>query len=80
MPELPEPDDAEVRRIIQEAADRLFGPPQHTPVPEPVPKDIQGEFVQAEHDLMWLAEHGRLHIVALFLASLRSDTEYQESH
>jgi hypothetical protein len=80
MAELPEPDDAEVRKIIQEAADRLFGPLQHTPVPEPVPKDIQGEFVQAEHDLMYLTEHGRLHIVALFLAGMRRETEFQESH
>jgi hypothetical protein len=51
-----------------------------TPIPEPVPKDIQAEFVQANQNLMWLAEHGRLHISALFLAGLRRETEYQESH
>jgi hypothetical protein len=51
-----------------------------TPIPEPVPKDIQAEFVQAEQNLMWLSEHGCLHIAALFLAGLRRETEFQESH
>jgi hypothetical protein len=51
-----------------------------TPIPEPVPKDTQAEHVQADQNLMWLAEHGRLHIVALLLAGLRRETEFQESH
>jgi hypothetical protein len=69
-----------IQRLIEEAAEGVFGPPQNTPIPEPVPKPIQAEFVQAEQNLMWLAEHGRLHIVALLLASLRRETEFQESH
>lgn len=51
-----------------------------TPIPEPVPKEIQTEYVAASQNLQWLAEHGRLHVVALFLASLRRETEYQETH
>lgn len=43
-----------------------------TPIPEPVPRPIMLKFVQAEHDLMWLAENGGLDIACLTLASLRN--------
>lgn len=46
-----------------------------TPIPEPVPKDIQEKFVQSEWDLMWLAEHGMLIETAATLAKLRKETE-----
>jgi hypothetical protein len=51
-----------------------------TPIPEPVPKDIQAKYVQAEQDLMYLAEHGQLNVVSLLLAGLRRETEFQENH
>ena len=50
-----------------------------TPIPEPVPKPVQALYVQAEHDLMWLAEHGMLEPSAQFLASLRASVESEEA-
>ena len=49
-----------------------------TPIAEPVAKPVQAMFVQAEHDLMWLAEHGRLEHAARKLAAMRYMTEELE--
>ena len=51
-----------------------------TPIIEPVDKKIQAQFVQAEQNLMWLAEHGRLSDVAMQLQTMRDDQEFAEKH
>lgn len=49
-----------------------------TPITEPVDKAVQAAYVQAEQNLMWLAEHGLLRVAGMFLASLRRETEQEE--
>lgn len=46
-----------------------------TPIPEPVPRPIMLKFVQAEHDLMWLAENGGLNVASEILKRLRAARE-----
>lgn len=50
-----------------------------TPIAEPVDKEVQAVYVQGSRDYQWLAEHGMLKITAMFLASLRRETEQEEA-
>ena len=45
------------------------------PITEPIQKEFRDKFVKAEHDLMWLAEHGLLDNAAEVLYGLRDFAE-----
>lgn len=47
-------------------------------IPEPVPEELRDAYVAAEHDLMWLAGHGRLADAARKLSGLRHMQEIYE--